>query len=79
MLSFVSFPENEQHQIASRLQYWWRWRLLSLEGWCWGMASIYQGRPKKQGTAVYLSLEGRAREDARGISINDLKKNDDVE
>ena len=43
------------------------------------MASIYQGRPKKQGPAVYLSLEGRAREDARGISINDLKKNDDVE
>ena len=43
------------------------------------MASIYQGSTKRQWPTVYLSLKGRAREAARGISINDLKKDDGVE
>ena len=34
---------------------------------------------KRQGPAVYLSLKGRAREAVRGISINDLKKDDGVD
>ena len=43
------------------------------------MASIYQGSTKRQWPTVYLSLKGRAREAVRGISINDLKKDDGVE
>ena len=35
--------------------------------------------PRQQGPAIYLSLKGRAREAVRGISINDLKKDDGVE
>ena len=35
--------------------------------------------PRRQGPAVYLSLKGRAREAVRGISINDLKKDNDLE
>ena len=42
------------------------------------MTSIYQGRTKTTVAAVYLSLKGRVREAARGISINDLKKDDGV-
>ena len=43
------------------------------------MASIYQGSTKRQWPTVYLSLKERAREAVRGISINDLKKDDGVE
>ena len=43
------------------------------------MASIYQGRTKTTGAAVYLSLKWRAREAVRGLIINDLKKDDGVE
>ena len=35
-------------------------------------------KPRQQGPAVYLSLKGRAREAVRGISINNLKKDDGV-
>ena len=35
--------------------------------------------PKRDGPAVHLSLKGRAREAVRGISINDLKKDDGAE
>ena len=42
------------------------------------MTSIYQGRTKTTVAAVYLSLKGRVREAARGISITDLKKDDGV-
>ena len=35
--------------------------------------------PRRQGPAVHLSLKGRARKAVRGISINDLKKDDGVE
>ena len=34
---------------------------------------------KRQGPAVYLPPKWRAREPVRGISINDLKKDDGVE
>ena len=49
-----------------------------MEDWCWGMPSIYQ-EPRWQGPAMYLLLKGGAREAVRGISINDLRKDDGVE
>ena len=66
-------------QIVSNRQSWWRWRLLCLEEWCWGITSIYRERTKRQELAVYLSLKWIARETISGISINDLKKDDSVE
>ena len=35
--------------------------------------------PKRKGPGVYLFLKARAKEAVRGISINDLKKDDGVE
>ena len=49
--------------------------------WAWkDNVEVWQAEEqKRQGPAVYFLLKGRAREAVRGISNNDLKKDDGVE
>ena len=78
-MSFVNFPENEQHQISSDLN------ADEDDGYCAlnNDVKFWQAFTKEEtkwyGAAVYWLLKRWAREDARGIFINDLKKDDGVE